>query len=125
MRNVNETTLILVSVLIGVAGQIALKIGATSSNLATLISGGNVVGYFGRVLSSPTILAGLLLYATSAVLWLMVLTRSELSYAYPFVSLGFLITSLVGWMFLGEAMSVQRASGVLLIVAGVLFVARS
>jgi uncharacterized membrane protein len=125
VRFFGETALIVFCAVIGAAGQIALKLGTSTPALATYSRAGDFQGFFTRALLSPTVMAGLLLYGASAVLWLLVLSRSQLSYAYPFVSLGFVITTLFGWQILGESMSLARLLGTILIIAGVVLVARS
>ena len=125
MSTTRETATILLCVLLSAAGQIALKLGASSPALSALLGSGNFQGFVVRALLSPMVFVGLLLYAASTVLWLFILARSELSYAYPFVSIGFVITTLYGWQFLGESLSAGRVGGVVLIVAGVILVARS
>jgi len=53
------------------------------------------------------------------VLWLWVLSRLDVSLAYPLVSLGFVVTLALGVVWLGEPLSWTRVAGCGLIVAGV------
>jgi drug/metabolite transporter (DMT)-like permease len=125
MSSSSQTTTILFCVMLSAAGQIALKVGASNPTLAGFLNSGNFSAFAARAALSPMVLAGLLLYALSTVLWLMILTRTELSYAYPFVSLGFIVTALYGWQFLHEPLSAVRMGGIALIVLGVVLVSRS
>jgi drug/metabolite transporter (DMT)-like permease len=68
--------------------------------------------------------AGLVLYVASAGVWLGVLSRWEVSKAYPLVGLGFVLTLGVGWA-LGEQVGALRVAGVVLIAAGVVLVSQS
>lgn len=120
-----EIGVILMCVLFGAAGQIFLKIGAADPTLAGLLGGGQYPSFMMRALLSPAVILGLTLYAASTALWLVVLARFDLSYAYPFVSLGFVATTVYGWQILGEAMSLQRLLGTALIIGGVILVSRS
>jgi multidrug transporter EmrE-like cation transporter len=70
-------------------------------------------------------LAGLVCYGVSVVLWIWVLSRAEVSFAYPFLGLGFVLVALVGWAFLGETLSVQKLAATGLIVIGVVLMAIS
>ena len=70
------------------------------------------------------LVAGLLLYVMSAIVWLKILSQWEVSKAYPLVGVGFALTVIVGWM-LGEQVGAQRIGGVALISLGVILVARS
>lgn len=77
------------------------------------------------VASSPLILAGLALYGLSVALWLWVLSRVDLSLAYPFVGLSFLVVMGFGALFLGESVGPLRLVGTVLIAAGCILVVRS
>lgn len=104
----------LISVLLSVAAQFALKAGMQGqSGAAPWLA-----------LLHPMVLFGLTLYGASAVVWLSVLARWEVSKAYPLVGFGFALSVLVG-MLIGEQVSAQRWLGVGLITAGVLLVGRS
>jgi undecaprenyl phosphate-alpha-L-ara4N flippase subunit ArnE len=71
------------------------------------------------VIFRPTLLAGFALVALAAVLWLVVLSRLEVSLAYPFLSLGFVLVLLFSRFWLGERVPPLRWLGVALIVLGV------
>ena len=90
---VASLTLILISVSLSALAQIAFKFGVstTSSERA-----GGLQGAL-QMLTTPGVLIGLLLYAIGTVLWLTALRRIELSQAYPFVGVGFALTTLAGW----------------------------
>ncbi len=116
--------LILVSVLLGAVGQLSMKkgmsyLGPISLNLSTLFV--NLT----RMLTSPFVLLGLFLYAISAVLWLAVLSRVQLSYAYPMISIGYVLVLMLSWIFLNERLAYLRILGVLLICCGVFLISRS
>ena len=76
------------------------------------------------VASNPWVVLGLALYFLSAIVWLLVLSRVDVSFAYPFVGIGFILTMLMGWLALGDLMSPSRVVGTLLIAAGVVLIAR-
>lgn len=116
--------LILVGVLLNAGAQLALKQGMRS------------IGYFGfqlengprivsAVLSSPSILAGLACYSISVVVWLLVLSRVEVSFAYPFLSIGYIVTAFAGRLWFAEAISLTRWSGIIVICLGVWLITRS
>lgn len=71
------------------------------------------------------LLGGLALYSISIVVWLIVLSRAEVSAAYPLASLGFIITAVIAYFLLGEQVTFMRLSGILLICLGVILVASS
>lgn len=102
----------LLSIALSVAAQFALKAG-----MATRPQG--VMALF-----QPWVLAGFALYGLGALVWLSVLSRWDVSKAYPLVGLGFVATAAIGWL-AGEHVTPLRIGGVLLICLGVAFVARS
>ena len=70
-------------------------------------------------------LAGVGAYAASSIFWLVLLSRVELSYAYPALSMGYVLITLVSVFFLGEQVSALRWAGVLVISLGVFLISRS
>ncbi len=117
-------SLILCSVVMSTSAQLLLKIGMSNSSIKAAVEGREWGGLAAQVATNQWVVGGLSLYALSAVVWLLVLARVQLSYAYPFVGIGFIITMLMGWWLMGDAMSVQRVGGTLLIAAGIALVAR-
>jgi len=116
--------LIVLGVTLNAAAQLALKQGMRS------------IGYFdfafeslGRILfaalSSPYILAGLACYAVSVVVWLLVLSRVEVSYAYPLLSIGYVFIAFAGWRFFDESLTFTRWAGIVMICLGVSLITRT
>lgn len=68
------------------------------------------------------IVTGFVAYGTSMALWLYTLSRVELSYAFPFVSLSYVAIMLVARLGLGEPVDRHRVIGSVLIVTGVVLV---
>lgn len=120
----NTFFLILCSVAMGTSAQLLLKIGMSKSVIKAAVDGRAWDGLAAQLVTNQWVVGGLSLYALSAVVWLLVLARVELSLAYPFVGIGFIITMLLGWWLLDDVMSVQRVAGTLLIATGVVVVAR-
>lgn len=102
-------------VALSAAAQIAMKAGMKAAD--------GVTATYTQALTSPLVWLGLGLYGLSAVAWLWVLSRLDVSLAYPLVSLGFVFTFAVGIGWLGEPFSWQRLGGCGLIVAGVALLA--
>lgn len=114
--------LALLSILMSVAAQFILKAGVRSAQAAGAAP--DATARLVATLLHPQVLAGLACYAGSAVVWLAVLGKWDVSKAYPLVGLGFVLTLPVGWM-LGEQVGAQRLAGALLIAVGVVLVGRS
>jgi len=116
--------LIVLSVAISALAQIALKSGMSSAPVQQTL-GGSPWETLGAALVTPAVLAGLALYGAGALLWLYVLARVQVSVAYPFVGLGFVLTALFAITILGEPVNALRLAGTVLVVAGVVLVGLS
>lgn len=116
--------LILVTVLMSAVGQLALKIAVEKTNLRQAIDGGFMNAAVAAA-GSPYFWGALAIYGVSVALWLWVLSRAELSVAYPFVSLGFVVTLGFAAVFLNETVTTLKLVGTILIVAGCFMVAKS
>lgn len=112
--------LILLSVLLGGVGQLLFKaaldtMGALELSLQMLLT----------LLSSPLMWLGLVVYAASALLWLLALIHTDLSLAYPFLSLTYVIVLVGGVICFDEHVTLLRLAGVGAIVLGLFIIARS
>ncbi len=68
---------------------------------------------------------GLSLYVLGALAWIWVLAKADVSFAYPFVGLGFILTMFLGWFVLQEPLTMIRFAGTILMVAGVYHISGS
>ena len=73
----------------------------------------------------PLVWLGLVLFGLSAIVWLVVLSRASLSFAYPFASLTYVLILLFDRFWLHESVPALRWGGVVLIVAGIILVAQT
>jgi multidrug transporter EmrE-like cation transporter len=114
--------LIAISVLMGVFGQILLKQGTTHLGGITT---SQPIQFFIAAFSNVSVLAGFSLYFLSSLIWLMVLSKVDLSFAYPMLSFGYVLILAFSAIALHEHISYVRIFGVILIILGVLFITRS
>ncbi len=117
--------LVLASVLVGVCGQLAMKAGVAKLGPIGGAALANLPNLAFSVATSPMIVTGLACYGLGAAMWIIVLSRMDVSMAYPMLGLGYVFVLLTSWLFLGEAVSPLRWAGACIIVTGVLMVARS
>lgn len=117
--------LALLCVFLTTAAQISLKIGVSTTSMQAALGSSSLPVFLGRAVFSPMVLVGLVLYVLSTFVWLLVLARADVSYAYPFVSLGFILIAFYAYHFLNEPMAPARLIGIVLIAIGVWCVARS
>ncbi|GMQ83364.1 MAG: EamA family transporter [Gammaproteobacteria bacterium] len=124
--NTKVLVYILVSVSMSAIAQITLKVGMSSEKMKHALSG--AVGRFDALWFMVTdffVITGLSIYFIGALVWLLVLAKIDVSVAYPFVGLGFILTMAAGALFLGEPLGMQRMIGTFLVVAGVTLVAQT
>jgi multidrug transporter EmrE-like cation transporter len=124
---VNRSTLLLIvaNVAMTSLAQIVLNSGMSAPEVTRALAGGVRLPALMTVLFHPWVVVGLGLYAGAALVWLLVLSRVDVSLAYPFVGLGFVVTMVLAWAFLGEAVTPMRMAGTLLIAAGIVVLART
>ena len=87
-----------------------------------------VTGYFNfayQLLINPWFVAGMSCYVLSIGLWMAVLGKVEVSLAYPLLSIGYVITAIIGYFFLNEDVNTLRLIGLSLICVGIIFISRS
>jgi multidrug transporter EmrE-like cation transporter len=78
-----------------------------------------------KVATNLYILLGLGSYVISVAVWLLVLARAEVSYAYPFLSVGYVVVTLMGYFIFQENLSWMRVIGISIIIVGVILLSRS
>ncbi len=116
--------LVLTGVLLNATAQLLIKSGAdTAGHFA--FTAGNLWRVGLHFALQWQILLGLACYAVSVVVWILALTRVQVSVAYPMLSLGYVVTALAAWWLFGEALTVQKLLGIAVIIAGVVIMARS
>jgi multidrug transporter EmrE-like cation transporter len=116
--------LILSGVLLNAAAQLLLKAGTNAIGRFEFTAV-NVIPVGIRVAHDPHILGGMLCYVVSLVVWIMGLSRVEVSVAYPMLSIGYVINAIAAWYLFGESVTALRLTGIGFIVVGVFLVAKS
>jgi drug/metabolite transporter (DMT)-like permease len=116
--------LILFSVLLAAGAQLTLKHGmneVADNSGALKVSAES----FKDVVTTPAVWGGLFLFGLSAIIWLAVLSRVSLSFAYPFASLTYVLILLADKFVLGETIPALRWAGVFCIMVGIVLVAQT
>ena len=114
---------IFISILLAVVGQLLLKmgmlrIGKFSFDISTLVH------QYIKILLNPLVIAGLFGFFLSMLVWLYVLSRMELSFAYPFVALNYVLILFGSYFLLKETITPMKVIGVAVIVIGVYLISR-
>jgi multidrug transporter EmrE-like cation transporter len=116
--------LILLDVFLNVTGQLSLKYGMTRiGNFSLSLS--TLPPVFLKAASNLYVLFGLLCYGLGFMVWLVVLSKAEVSYAYPLISMGYVFTAILARTLFGEAVGATRLAGICVTCLGVFLIARS
>ena len=90
------------------------------------MAGKNLTGNIGRDLATiafdPYFIAAIALYGIASFLWVIAVSKTDISRAYPFMASGFVIVPLIGWVLLNESLNLPFFLGTSLIVAGIVVI---
>ena len=104
---------LLLSVALGAMGQLFLKIASMQENSSEALG-----DFYLALIMNYNSWLGALFYGMSFLIWFRVLAKFDLSYARPFVSVGYVITALLSIVFLQEKITAIRWIGIILITIG-------
>ena len=111
--------LIFIPIIMSAVAQIILKLG-----LGNLTVEGSALNFLLKALVSPGVLVGLGLYGLGAMLWLIVLSREDVSFAFPLVSFAYVLAIVLSAIFLKEHITTPRIIGSAFIILGIFTIAR-
>lgn len=114
--------LILISVLLNCAAQLFIRKGMLQIGE---VGAAALVKVLVPMLLNAYLWSAMLCYAVSILLWMAVLSKVEVSFAYPFLSIGYVVAAVVGYYYFGESLSLIRIVGILVICIGVFLISRS
>lgn len=116
--------LILTGVLLNAAAQLMLKAGANRVGPVEIEVQALTAVARDLAFSAP-IVGGIACYVVSVVVWILALTRVDVSLAYPMLSIGYVVNAVAAWMLFGEHLSPMRLAGICVIILGVYLLAAS
>jgi multidrug transporter EmrE-like cation transporter len=82
------------------------------------------MSFIGHLFLSPWVLSSILATLLAGISWMLTMSRFEISYAYPWIGLNFVLVLLFGVLLFGESISTNKVIGTLLVIAGILVIAR-
>lgn len=116
----------IVGILIAVTyGQLIIKYETNKLGPISMDSIQNIFSYLLKAISNIGIISGLLAAAVSALLWIMAMSKYELSSLYPFLSINFILVPLLSVYFFNESINLQKVIGVGIICIGVFVFSRA
>jgi len=105
------------STIFGVTGQLSLKRGMSSESSAS-----NLII---KMITSPWVMGGLVIYGLGVIFWLMAMSRFEISYIYPFASLSYVGIVIGSYLVFRERLTRMRLLGIAIIILGVIITSQS
>jgi len=116
--------LLVAGICLSVVGELLLKHGM--NRFGTLdLSLPTLLPTLFRVFTQPLILLGFIFVFGASIFWLAVISRVNLSYAYPLLAFGYVVTALLARVIFNEPISLTRWAGIVVICVGVVLVSRS
>jgi len=122
--NISTFGFIISGILLNALAQLLLKKG-TNAIGAIHLTADNWLATGLQVATQLPIIGGLSCYVISVVVWIIGLSRVDVSIAYPMLSIGYIVNAIGAWYFLGEVMSVQRLLAIGVIIIGVALLVKS
>lgn len=116
--------LILFGVLLNAVAQLALKQGMREIGTFAFTPS-SLFNMSWRIGTNGYVVLGLACYVVSVAVWLLALSRVEVSYAYPMLSVGYILTAVAAFYLFGESLTPVRIAGIAVIILGVILVSRS
>lgn len=117
-------SLVLTGVLLNAVAQLALKASVSETGIINLDMQ-SLLATAGSLAANVWLWLGLVCYAISVVVWLLALSRVDVSIAYPMLSIGYIVNAIAAWQLFGEPMNLAKVAGIGIIIVGVYVLARS
>ena len=120
MQALIQTALILIPILLNIVGELILK-----ASLNALVLSKDVIEATLSIISSPGALSGIFLILLGSILWLIALSRYQLSYLYPFMALNYVGIILGSSLFLQEKIELKLYLATSLLCIGLFLMSKS
>lgn len=124
IMNLPTFSLVVTGVLLNAMAQLALKASVRDTG-AIELSAAAALPTALKLSAEPWLWFGLTCYVVSVVVWILALSRVDVSIAYPMLSLGYIVSAVAAWAWLGEDMNPAKVLGIGIIILGVLVLARA
>lgn len=119
------TLIIILSVFFSSSSQLLLKKGAESLIIPTDFSTNTVIQLITDMITNIYLVSGVIFQVVALLVWIYVLKKVDVSYAYPFISIGFVFVVVMGNLIYNEPVSTTKMLGCLIICLGVFTLSKS
>ena len=116
--------LIFTGVMLNVAAQLLIKAGTNSIGFFEF-SRENILPIGWKLATEPHIIGAMFCYALSVVIWILALSRVQVSIAYPLLSMGYVVNAVAAWWFFNESINPAKVAGISVIILGVVIISRA
>jgi len=116
--------LIFVGVMLNVSAQLMIKAGTNSIGYFEF-SRSNILPIGVRLVTEPHIIGAVACYVFSVVIWILALSRVQVSIAYPLLSMGYIVNAVAAWWFFNESINPAKVAGISVIILGVVIISRA
>ena len=116
--------LVMTGVLLNAVAQLALKASVSDTGIINLDMQ-SLVSSAGSLIANLWLWVGLICYAISVVVWILALSRVDVSIAYPMLSVGYIVNAIAASHLFNEPMGIGKIAGIGIIMLGVYVLARS
>ncbi len=122
--NLISFSLIFVGVMLNVAAQLLIKAGTNSIGYFEF-SQQNILPIGWKLATEPHIIGAMACYGFSVVIWILALSRVQVSIAYPMLSMGYVVNAVAAWWFFNETFNPTKVAGIGVIILGVVIISRA
>lgn len=116
---------IFLTIAFAVSSQLIIKWKMSSFSLSEYETISEKFVFAFTMLFNPYIMISLILTLFSGLSWMIAMTKFDISYAYPFTTLGFVLVFLFSVVFFHEPFTWQKVLGLLFIIVGIIISSRS
>ncbi len=117
----NAIAIIIIGVIFAAIGQISWKLGMNQAGQLTAFN----FTALSTVLLNPYILLGFVLYGLGTIFWLIALSKKDLSFVYPFISLTYILVLVLSSLVLKESIGLNKIAGTMAIIIGLIIISRA
>lgn len=124
-KNIISWLMVLGYVILNSFGALAIKSCLNKLGEIKLESSKSIFFYFIELFKAPLAVIGFLAIFLSAFIWMVALSRMEISIAYPAaIALNFMVVVIIGLLLFGETLTLTKIMGIILVFIGVFFLSR-
>lgn len=123
MTRLFEHSYIIMTVVMTVYSQLIMRWQVEAAGPLPL-DGYGKFSYILSLLLNPWVISGILATFLAGVSWMLVMTKFEISYAYPFISLNYILVLVAGFVLFHESVSLPKLIGSALVILGIIVIAK-